>query len=53
MILDYPGENPPEVQVLHEYDKVYEGSLSFCATTTEEIRDEIAKVEEEVDFQQL
>ena len=52
MILDYPGENPPEVQVLHEYDKVYEGSLSFCATTTEEIRDEIAK-EEEVDFQQL
>ena len=42
VILDYPGENPPEVQELHEYDKVYEGSLSFCATTTEEIRDEIA-----------
>ena len=42
-MIDYPGRSPPAVQVLHDYDKVYEGTLSFNSNMTEnDIREEIA-----------
>ena len=28
-MIDYPGKDPQAVQVLHDYDKVYEGTLLF------------------------
>lgn len=43
VVIDYPGDNPPAVQVLHDYDKVYEGALLFNVTMSEdEIRRQIA-----------
>ena len=42
IVIDYPGDKPPAVQVLHDYDKVYEGTLLFNANMSEdEIREEI------------
>ena len=32
VVVDYPGGKPPAVQVLHDYDKVYEGTLLFNTT---------------------
>lgn len=28
VVIDYPGSQPPTVQVFHDYDKVYEGVRS-------------------------
>lgn len=43
IVIDYPGHNPPAVQVLHDYDKVYEGTLLFNVTMSEgEIRRQIS-----------
>ena len=43
VVIDYPGKIPPTTQVLHDYDKVYEGCFSFNNDSTEEeIKDEIA-----------
>ena len=43
IVLDYPGKKPPAIQVLHDYDKVYEGSLSFMSAMNEcSIREAIA-----------
>ena len=48
IVLDYPGKKPPAVQVLHDYDKVYEGSLSFTSAMKEySIREEIAQLVQE------
>ena len=42
VVIDYPGSNPPAVQVLHDYDKVYEGTLAFNNGMSEsDIREEI------------
>lgn len=29
VVIDYPGEHPPCVQILRDYDKVYEGIFFF------------------------
>ena len=48
IVIDYPGRPPPAVQVLHDYDKVYEGSLSFTTSMSEcSIREEIAQLVQE------
>jgi hypothetical protein len=48
VVIDYPGKKPPAVQVLHDYDKVYEGSLSFTSAMSEDsIREEIAQLIQE------
>ena len=45
MVVDYAGAKPPAVQVLHDYDKVYEGTLQFNSSMSEEcIREEIARL---------
>ena len=42
VVIDYPGDNPPAVRVLHDYDKVYEGTLLFNVNRSEdEVREEI------------
>ena len=43
VVIDFPGFKAPDVQVLHEYDKVFEGPLCFIESMHEEdIRKEIA-----------
>ena len=43
VLIEFLGHSPPEVQVLHDYYKLYEGSLSFTMSMTEaEIRKKIA-----------
>lgn len=45
VVLDYPGKHPPAVQVLHDYNKVYEGILTFNNSSSEEdIKAEIASL---------
>ena len=47
-MLDYPGEKPPAIHVLHNYDEVYKGSLSFTSAMNEySIREEIAQLVQE------
>ena len=43
--IDYPGPNPPALQVLNDYDKVYEGTLLFNSSMSEDdSREEIASL---------
>lgn len=43
VLIDYPGDPPPEVQVLRDYHKLYEGLLTFSSSMTEsQIRISIA-----------
>ena len=45
MLIEFLGHSPPEVQVLYDYYKLYEGSLSFTMSMTEaEIRKKIASL---------
>ena len=45
VLIELPGHSPPEVQVLYDYYKLYEGSLSFTMSMTEaEIRKKIASL---------
>lgn len=45
VVIDYPGKHPPDVQVLHDYNKIYEGTISFNDASSEEsIKDEIASL---------
>ena len=45
VVVDYAGAKHPAVQVLHDYDKVYEGTLQFNSSMSEEcIREEIARL---------
>ena len=45
VMIEFPGNSPPDVQVLHDYDKLYEGSLTFSSSMTEEeIRERIANL---------
>ena len=49
--IEFPGHSPPEVQVLYDYYKLYEGSLSFTMSMTEaEIRKKIASPIREKSF---
>ena len=42
VVIDFPGYKAPDVQILHEYDKVFEGPLCFNESMAEEvIREEI------------
>jgi hypothetical protein len=36
VVVDYAGAKPPAVQVLHDYDEVYEGTLQFNSSISEE-----------------
>lgn len=45
VVLDYPGHSPGAVQVLHDYDKIYEGTLVFDSSMTEDcIRNQIVRL---------
>ena len=45
VVIDFPGKTPHPVQVLHDYDKVYEGALVFDSYMTEDcIREEVASL---------
>ena len=45
IVVDYPGPKRPAVQVLHDYDKVYEGTLRFDSKMSEDdIRYEICQM---------
>ena len=45
VVVDYPGLEPPAMQVMHDYDKVYEGTLSFNTSMTEAcIRERISSL---------
>ena len=35
-VVDYPGPAPPAVEVLHDYDKVYKGTLCFDSKMSED-----------------
>ena len=51
VVIDHPGTKPPAVQVLHDYDKVYEGSLSFTSAMSEDsIREDSPTNARESDF---
>ena len=42
VVVDFPGHKAPDLQILHEYDKVFEGPLCFSDSMSEEdVRDEI------------
>ena len=48
VVINYYRKKPPAVQVLHDYDKLYEGSLTFASATSEDsIREEIAQLMQE------
>ena len=36
VLIEFLGHSPPEVQVLYDYYKLYEGSLSFTMSMTEQ-----------------
>lgn len=36
VIIDYPGPSPSEVMVLHEYDKIFDGCISFVPSFSED-----------------
>ena len=45
VLVDYPGSNPHDVMPLHEYEKVFDGSICLNSDMDEEeIRAEIARV---------
>ena len=45
IVIDYPGTTFSAVQVLHDYDKVYQGVLLFNTKMSEdEIREEISEL---------
>ena len=45
VVIEFPGDSPPDVQALHDYDKLYEGSLTFSSSMTEEeIRERISNL---------
>jgi hypothetical protein len=45
VIVDFPGAEAPDVQKLHDWDKVYEGTLSFDTSMSErDIRDEVSRL---------
>lgn len=45
IVINYPGPSPPEVTVLHEYDKVFDGIVRFSLSTTEaDLREAISSL---------
>ena len=41
VVVDFPGHKAPDLQILHEYDKVFQGPLCFSDSMSEEdVRDE-------------
>lgn len=41
VVVDFPGKQAPDLQILHEYDKAFEGPLCFSDSMSEDVRDEI------------
>ncbi len=36
LLIDYPGSSPLEVTILHEYDKIFDGCVSFVTSISED-----------------
>ena len=44
-MIDYLSDNPPSVQVQHDYNRVYDGPLRFTNLMSEDkVREEIASL---------
>ena len=43
-LIDYPGPNSCDITLLHEYEKVFDGSIHFRSSMDEEIREEKVEV---------
>ena len=37
VLIEIPGDPPPEVQVLNDYHKLYEGSITFTTSMPESV----------------
>ena len=51
VVVDYPGCSPPQIAILHEYNKVFDGSISFVPSISEEdLRESISNLVQEKQF---